>query len=162
MSLPFLTSPPGDTPVVVEGLFKAAPERVFRAWTEPEEVVKWFGAAPHSLQTVDIDLREGGAWRFAYPASEGRQSAMRGEYVAIEAGRRLIFTWQHERVLEGGEREATPRSQVTVTFEPKAGGTFVRLVHEAIEKIAGRQGVGKGWNASFGHLQALLEQDGDD
>ena len=43
MSLPFLKSPPGETPVIVEGLFAASPDRVFRAWTEADEVLKWFG-----------------------------------------------------------------------------------------------------------------------
>jgi len=161
MSLPFLTSEPGETPVVVEGVFKATPDRVFRAWTEPDEIRRWFGPTPHSLETIDIDLREGGAWRFAFPKAEGGQNAMIGEYVDVEAGRRLVFTWQHERVLDDGAREATPRSQVTVTFEPRAEGTFVRLVHEAIEKVDGRQGVGRGWNAGFGQLQALFEQGGE-
>jgi uncharacterized protein YndB with AHSA1/START domain len=160
MSLPFLKTPPGDTPVIVEGVFKAAPDRVFRAWTEPAEIKKWFGPAPNSLETVDVDLREGGAWRFAFPEAEGRQNAMRGEYVTVETARRLIFTWQHEQIGDDGQRELTPRSQVTVTFEPRTEGTFVRLVHEAIEKVEGRQGVGRGWSRSFGQLEGLFEQNG--
>ena len=157
MSLPFLKSPPGETPVIVEGLFAASPDRVFRAWTEADEVLKWFGPAPHSLETVDIDLREGGSWRFAFPKVDGPRNSLFGEYLTVEQSRRLVFTWHHQRQFDDGQQETTPRSQVTVTFEPKADGTFVRLVHEAIREEDARKGVGRGWNAGFGQLHMVLE-----
>ena len=61
MTPPFLRSAPGSDPIVVEGTFAASPERVFRAWTRPEEVRKWFGQQPDSLESAEIDLRVGGA-----------------------------------------------------------------------------------------------------
>lgn len=158
MNLPFLKSPPGETPVIVEAQFAATPERVFRAWTRADEVVKWFGPAPQSLETVDIDLREGGSWRFAFPKSDGPRASLFGEYVTVEQDRRLVFTWHHQRQFDDGKEETTARSQVTVTFEPKASGTFVRLVHEAIREEDARKGVGRGWNAGFTQLQAVFKQ----
>ena len=159
MSLPFLTSPHGSDPLVVENTFKASPARVFRAWTDPTEVKAWFGQAPHSMSKVEIDLREGGAWKFSMPPSDTSRDALRGTYVTVEPERKLVFTWCHEREFADGRVEVTPDSEVTVTFEPAEQGTFVRLTHAGIRKEDARKGVGSGWSASFGSIQALLEKE---
>ncbi|WPZ36524.1 SRPBCC domain-containing protein [Thalassobaculum sp. OXR-137] len=159
MNLPFLTSPHGSDPVVVENTFKAPPARVFRAWTDPAEVKAWFGQAPHSMSAIEIDLREGGAWKFSMPPTETSRDALRGTYVTVEPDRKLVFTWCHEREFADGRVEVTPDSEVTVTFEPAEQGTFVRLTHSGIRKEDARKGVGSGWAASFGSIQALLEQE---
>ncbi|GAB5467067.1 MAG: SRPBCC domain-containing protein [Rhodospirillales bacterium] len=156
MSLPFLKSPQGQEPVVVEGGFRAAPERVFRAWTDPEEIKKWFGPGGGGLQSASIDLRVGGAWRFDFPAAEGRRDSLHGEYLEIDPGRRLVFSWTHLRAFDDGREEVTPASQVTVTFEPSDQGAFVRLLHERIAREAGRLGVGEGWNGAFASLERLF------
>lgn len=157
MTLAFLRSPEGADPIVVEGTFKATPERVFRAWTTPDEVKKWFGQRPDSLASAEIDLQVGGSWRFAFEAMEAHQDVLGGTYAAVEPGSRLSFSWIHERVFPDGRVEKTPASEVTVTFEPVDGGTFVRLVHAAIRAEDARKGVGQGWNASFGAIQAALD-----
>lgn len=157
MTLPFLRSPAGADPIVIEGMFKATPERVFRAWTSTEEVRKWFGQKPDSLASAEIDLRVGGAWRFAFKAGEAHQDVLGGTYAAVEPGSKLAFSWIHERIFPGGRFERTPASEVTVTFEPASEGTFVRLVHAAIRAEDARKGVGQGWAASFGAIQAVLD-----
>ena len=159
MSLPYLTSPHGSDPVVVENTFKASPSRVFRAWTDPAEVKAWFGQAPHSMSAIEIDLREGGAWKFSMLPSDTSRDALRGTYVTVEPDRKLVFTWCHEREFADGRVEVTPDSEVTVTFEPSEQGTFVRLTHAGIRKEDARKGVGSGWSASFGSIQALLEKE---
>ncbi len=152
MSLPFLKSVPGGEPVIVEGVFKASPDRVFRAWTDESEVASWFGPGDRGLAAAEIDLRVGGAWRFDYGLRGGRRDVLRGEYLDILPGKRLVFSWIHERTKPEGDVEATPASQVTITFDASGGGTSVRLVHERIVQEAGRLGVGEGWNDSFANL----------
>lgn len=159
MTLAFLKSPEGADPIVVEGTFKATPARVFRAWTTPDEVKKWFGQRPDSLATAEIDLRVGGVWRFAFEAMEAHQDVVGGTYAAVEAGSRLAFSWVHERVFPDGRVEKTPASEVTVTFEAVEDGTFVRLVHAAIRAEDARKGVGQGWNASFGAIHTALDSE---
>lgn len=159
MSLPFLKSPHGSDPVIVENTFKASPSRVFRAWTEPTEVKAWFGQAPHSMASIEIDLREGGAWTFTTPPTETSRDILRGCYVTVEPDRKLVFTWIHTREFADGRVEVTPESEVTVTFEPVEQGTFVRLTHAGIRKEDGRKGVGSGWSVGFGAIQALLESE---
>ncbi|MEC9345929.1 MAG: SRPBCC domain-containing protein [Pseudomonadota bacterium] len=155
MTLPFLKSPPGETPVIVEGHFRATPARVFRAWTEPDEIVQWFGT--HTLSSAEIDLRVGGTWRFLFADTGNGRSILQGSYTDVSPNDRLAFTWVHEHARTDGVIETTPESQVTITFAPERDGTFVRLVHAGIQRVEGRSGVGQGWNASFERLQAIAE-----
>ena len=158
MSLTFLKSPEGATPVIVEGTFRATAARMFEAWTTPDDIKQWFGPGPGHLDTVEVDLTEGGSWRFAYGMNEeGKSHQLSGHYEEIEAPRRLVYSWVHTVAFEDGRQESTDASKVTVTFEDRDDGAFVRLVHEAIKTEDGRLGVGGGWNGSFVRLQAALE-----
>ncbi len=148
----FVQSVPGDDPIVVEGYFAASPARVFRAWTDPDIVMKWFGQAPNSLHSATIDLRPGGAWRFLKSDDGGKSVGFEGQYRDIQPGERLVFSWAHVVAHANGEREATPYSQVEVSFTPRGSGTFVRLVHSAVRSEDARRGIGGGWEAAFRHL----------
>ena len=156
MSLPFLKSPLGDEPVVVEGHFNASPERVFRAWTDSNEAKAWFGPGGNGLHSAKIDARAGGRWRFDYGVNDGRRDVLEGKYLEVIADSRLVFSWVHERHFEDGRVETTAPSQVTVTFASARDGTFVRLVHERIVRKSGRLGVGEGWDGTFASLEAYL------
>jgi uncharacterized protein YndB with AHSA1/START domain len=152
MTLPFLKSPEGQEPVLVEGEFAAAPARMFRAWTDPDELKSWFGRGPGSIESAQVDVRVGGTWRFDLGAGDGNRDVLFGEYLAVEPNRRLVFSWRHERTDASGRVETSAPSQVTVTFEPVDAGVRVKLVHAAIAGSDGRIGVGTGWSASFATL----------
>jgi uncharacterized protein YndB with AHSA1/START domain len=153
----FLQSAPGDEPLLVEGLFKATPERVFRAWTEPDEVEKWFGHRPNMLLKAEIDLRVGGEWRFHLPTQDAHAKFFEGEYLTIDPARMLVFSWRHVVISEAGQRDMSPSSRVSVRFEPIGPDTTrLYLRHEAIQAQDARIGVGGGWEASFTHLEAIF------
>lgn len=150
MTPEFLKSPSGADPIIVEGLFKASAQRLFEAWTSPDDVKEWFGPGPGTLDEAEIDLQEGGAWRFAYGARDGQSDELSGLYEEINAPKRLVFSWVHTRTFEDGRLPIkTAASKVTITFEDRDGGGFVRLVHEAISSEDGRMGVGSGWEGTF-------------
>lgn len=153
----FVKSPPGADPIVVEGYFAAAPDRVFEAWTDPDIVVKWFGAKPHSLYSADIDLRPGGGWRFLMSSGAEGSNGFEGEYLDIEPDRKLVFSWAHVVEKPDGARDATPYSRVEVEFSPRGAGTYVRLIHSAIESDDARRGVGGGWETGFGYMVKMFE-----
>jgi len=158
MSLPFLKSPLGDEPVVVEGHFNVSPERVFRAWTDSQEVKAWFGPGGEGAHVVTVDPRVGGRWRLDYGLNKGQRDVLEGKYLEVVANSRLVFSWIHERRFDDGRVETTAPSQVTVTFAATPDGTFLRLVHERIVKKAGRLGVGEGWNGTFASLENYLAE----
>ncbi|MEM5581891.1 SRPBCC domain-containing protein [Roseibium sp. AS2] len=148
----FLKSSPGLEPIIVEGLFRAAPARVFRAFTEPEEVRCWFVPKGGNLVSAEIDLKVGGRWRFVIERTGEKQIHFEGEYLAIDAPNRLEFSWRHVQEFANGERDATDSSKVIVTFLEAGKATEVKLRHEAIKSEDARRGVGGGWNGCFGRL----------
>lgn len=156
MTFAFVKTELGEDPIVVEGYFAAPPEKVFHAWTTPESVMKWFGHKPNSLHSADIDLKPGGAWQFILTKDDHHTMGFEGEYLDIEPAQRLVFSWSHVTNHADGNRDATPYSQVEVTFTGKGGGTDVRLVHSAIQNDDARKGVGSGWEGAFSHISALF------
>ncbi len=153
----FVISEPGDDPIIVEGYFAAAPAKVFEAWTDPNIVVKWFGQTPNSLHSATIDLRPGGTWRFLKSKDDVKSVGFEGQYLEIQPGEKLVFSWAHVITHANGEREATPYSRVEVTFTAKGKGTYVRLVHSAVRSEDARRGIGGGWEAAFTFLVDALD-----
>ena len=156
MNLAFVKSPEGENPIIVEDVFKATAERMFAAWTTPDDLKQWFGPGPGQLDLVHVDLREGGAWRFAYGMKDGQSNELSGAYEVIDAPRKLVFSWVHTRNFADGRAERTDASKVTITFDEGDEGTLVRLVHEAIKTREGRLGVRGGWNASYVRLDDFI------
>lgn len=152
----FLKSAPGAEPVIVEGLFPAPVERLFRAWTDPDEIIEWFGSAPRCLVSAQVDLRVGGRWCFVLEETAEKTSRLEGEYLEIEPDRCLVFSWNHITAFADGRHEATHTSRVSVTFTPHGKSTRVDLRHETIDRQDGRLGVGKGWELSFTSLENLF------
>jgi len=153
----FVKSQPGTDPIVVEGYFAASPARVFEAWTDPDIVMKWFGPAPNTLHSATIDLRLGGEWRFLKSKDDAKSVGFEGQYLEIEPGEKLVFSWAHVISYANGEREATPYSRVEVVFTAKGSGTHVRLVHSAVRAEDARRSIGGGWDGAFGNLTDLLD-----
>ncbi|WP_428643392.1 SRPBCC family protein [Roseibium sp.] len=154
----FLKSEPGINPVIVEGLFRATPQRIFRAFTEPEEVSCWFVPRDGRLVSAEIDLKVGGKWCFVIERTDEKQIHFEGEYLVIDAPRRLDFSWRHVQQFADGRREATDTSKVSVTFTEAGKATEVRLSHEAIKSEDARRGVGGGWNGCFGRLANFVSE----
>ncbi len=157
----FLHSEIGAEPVIVEGTLRGSLERVYRAWTDPEEIVKWFGLKSGAVLCAEIDLRVGGRWCFVMQDDEDGRACLQGEYLEIETGSRLAFSWRYVREFADGRHESTPESKVTVRFRPDGKATHVHLRHEGIVREDGRLGVGQGWNASFQQLGDWLNASPD-
>ncbi len=152
----FLQTEPGAEPVILEAVFPASRTRVFQAWTDPEQIMKWVGAKAGSLVSAEIDVRIGGRWCFVVADNKDGRWSLVGEYTEIDTNTRLQFTWRHVREVSGAAREETPNSTVTVTFNAQGAATRVRLHHESILREDGRRGVGTGWEATFVNLNDLL------
>ena len=102
----------------------AAPrERVFRAWTTPALMQRWFPDAGMEMSRCDIDLRPGGRYRFE-GRSPKRPWAVWGEYVDVDPPQRLVYTWNWEH----GDANEPPHAPTTVTVEFHDRGRRTEIV----------------------------------
>ena len=112
---------PTDTQILITREFDAPRHLVYRAWTEPELIRRWWHANRGQISSIEVDLRVGGAWRYAMTAANGYDFSFHGEYREIVPDERLVST-----EIFSGAPEAEALS--TATFIEKDGRTYVELL----------------------------------
>ena len=132
---------------------RATPERLFEAWTRPEELKKWWG--PQSVTCIEaaVDLTVGGGYRIANQFPNGDVVWITGEFEVIEPPKRLVYSWH----LGTG---AGPSERVSVTFEPRGANTEVTVTHERIPSVPVRDVHEQGWFGCLDGLAVFLGGDG--
>jgi uncharacterized protein YndB with AHSA1/START domain len=130
-------------------VFNAPRALVFRAWTEAEQMKRWFCPHDHWGVDVEVDARVGGAYRIAmHDTDTGRDHVARGTFREVRAPERLVFTWRWA--------EDSPQTLVTVEFRDLGGKTEVTLTHEALPTAESRQKHEHGWNGCLDRLGKVL------
>ena len=131
--------------------FAAPREKVFRAWTDPEEVKKWFHPPGYETPSAEIDLRVGGKYRFGMrKLPDGEVFYLSGSYREVRRPERLVYTWQWEAEPELGD------TLVTVQFHDRGGSTEVVLTHELFPTEKARQEHERGWSGGLDNLAKIL------
>jgi uncharacterized protein YndB with AHSA1/START domain len=131
--------------------YPVAPEKVWRAWTDPQALKQWWGpGGPEAVSLVQIDLRVGGRFRIIFGGARGDEHEVQGTYKDVVPNRRLAFTWTWPRTTP--ERE----SLVTITFNAVAGGTELDFVHAQHFDEKVRDGHLQGWSEAFVKLDGYL------
>ena len=82
---------PSDTEILITRQFDAPAELVFKAWTTPELVKRWWGFETGVWKVCEVDLRVGGTWRWVVQEGD-MEVGFHGEYREIEVGHRLVTT----------------------------------------------------------------------
>jgi len=123
-------------------------ELVFRAWTDPEHLTRWFGPRGCSTPRASIatDVRPGGTWRATMVVDEtGQEFPTGGFYLEVREPERLVFTWREP----GGDAE----SVVTVALADLGGGRTAMTFHQAgFTTEETRREVHEGWSSAFDRL----------
>jgi uncharacterized protein YndB with AHSA1/START domain len=147
--------PQGDRELVMKRAFAAPRKMVFDAYTKPELIRRWLGAfGGWEFDVCEVDLREGGAYRWVWRNTDGRTMGMGGVFLEISAPDRLVCTEKFDQSWYEGE------GLVTATFV-EAGGTTTLTVTMRYESTATRDGVlaspaEKGVSASYDRLEEML------
>ena len=149
---PARTEATEERTLVVERVFKASPEAVFKAWTDPTILVKWWGPEGFKTPEYSFDVRAGGAWRTVMVGPQGERRTVSGVYRRIAPPKRLVMTWAWDQA-DGTRGHET---EVDVSFEPTDAGTRLRLVQRIFQSLEQRQNHIMGWASSFNDLDRLF------
>jgi uncharacterized protein YndB with AHSA1/START domain len=135
----------------LERVLAAPREVVFAALTEPEELARWWGPRGFTTPSVELDLREGGAYRIAMQPPKGDLFHLVGELTGLEPPARLAYTFRWEPPA-ADDRETL----VELVLAGAAGRTLLELTQGAFatqERLALHE---RGWTESLDRLERLL------
>ena len=134
---------PTDDQILITWGYDAPRHLVYKAWTTPELVRRWWSGKRGEMTTVEIDLRVGGRWRYVMATEGGGEVAFHGEYREIIPNERITYT----EVLEGAPEAQT---LTTVTFTEAAGTTTLAILI--------RYGSGQDRDAHSAYMKDGLEE----
>lgn len=153
-------APPSARELVLKRTINAPRAKLFRAWTEPELMKKWFAPLPWTTPHAEIDLRPGGANLIVMRSPEGQDFPNRGVYLEVVKDRKLVFTDAYERAWEPSQK---PFMTVILTFEdaPDGGTLYTATVRHwsvADRETHEQMGFHQGWGQCADQLAELVAQ----
>ncbi len=140
-----------DRVLITERVFDAPRELVFKVWTEPEHISKWYGPEGTETRVDEYDFTVGGAWKYVMVMPDGSEKPIVGVFTEITPPERVVTTDTSEQA--GG-------LVLTVSFEDLGGRTKLTLhtLHTSVEQkeMHEKYGVMTGWQSSFNRLEEHL------
>jgi uncharacterized protein YndB with AHSA1/START domain len=149
-------APIAERELAITRTFEAPRELVFRMWTDPEHVARWWGPHHFTNPVCEVDARVGGAILIHMRAPDGADHPMTGRFLEIAPPERLVFT----TAVDSADGERLLEGHTTVTFAEHGGKTTLTLNTRAVgfAAVAARmlEGMQAGWTQSLEKLEALV------
>ena len=143
---------PTDEEVLITREFDAPRHLVYRAWTTPELIKRWWSGGGGEVTVAEIDLRVGGAWRYVMIAQRGHEVAFHGEYREIVPDERIVATEVYEAMPDG-----EPALSI-VTFTESGGRTTLELLMRVADKETRDMILGTGMETGVQGQMDIIEQ----
>lgn len=145
-------SSPDTGTVRLHRVLRAPPERVYRAFLDPDAMVKWLPPHGFTGKVHEMDARVGGGYRMSFTNfSTGSSHAFGGNYVELVPNERLRYT-------DRFENPGLPGTiQVTVTLKKSIAGTELQVLQEGIPAAIPEDFCYQGWQESLALLAQLVE-----
>lgn len=148
-----LIAKPGEPQFTITRTFNAPARLVWEAWTRPEYMMRWYGNSFATLESCEMDVRPGGAWRRLLRTPDGTVVGFRGVFQELEPPLRIVFT-------EIFDPFPDHPSVVTVTMTERDGKTHV-LVEQRHQSVQSRDahiasGMEPGMRETLDRLDAFV------
>ena len=139
--------------------FDATPDQLYRAWTDPALITRWFTPAPWTTPKAELDVRPGGASVITMRGPDGTEFPNRGVFLEVVPNRRLVFTDAYTAAWEPAEK---PFMTVILTFDDLGQGRTRYTARVRRWTVADREaheamGFHQGWPLATEQLAALLK-----
>ena len=142
---------PTDEQILITREFGAPKHLVFKAWTTPELVKRWWNANRGEVTIAEIDLRVGGSWRYVMVTEDGFEVGFHGEYREIVPNERIVSTEVYEGMPEG-------EALNTLTLDEANGRTTLTILVQHTSKEHRDVHIDSGMEAGMQDAMDLLEQ----
>jgi len=136
--------------LTIERYYPVAPQKVWRAWTDPQALSRWFGPGEDgSVTEARMEVRPGGRYSIAFRTPDGQEHRVSGTYEEVVEGQKLSFTWAWQ---------STPDrvSLVTIALRATGRGCSLSFRHERFFDAAARDNHERGWTATFAKLDKFI------
>jgi uncharacterized protein YndB with AHSA1/START domain len=148
---------PSDEQIMITREFDGPRHLVYKAWTTPELVKRWWHANRGEVSLVEIDLRVGGRWRYVMVTDGGIEVGFHGEYREIVPNERIVSTEVYEGLPEGVSEEEAATVNIA-TFTEADGRTTLSLLVQATSRLSRDAIIDSGMEAGLQDAMDLLEQ----
>lgn len=144
---------PTNTQILITRDFNAPKHLVYKAWTTPELVKRWWSANRGEVTVADVDLRVGGKWRWVIVTEDGFEVAFHGEYRELIPNERIVYTEVYE-----GYPEADAEAVNTMTFTEQDGRTTLTTLVQHKKQEHRDAHINSGMEAGMQDAMDLLEE----
>ena len=138
--------------LVITRVFDAPRNLVFKAWTQPEHLARWWGPQGFVNVAWEMDVRPGGVWFRRMRAPDGTLFTKRGVYREVVPPERLVFTYVNEAADGTLDRETL----VTLTFDEQGARTRLTLQHTGFDSVESRDAHQGGWTSCLERFAEYL------
>jgi len=148
---------PADRILIIERLFDAPRELVWKAWTQPEHMAKWLGPKEFSGEIIKMDIRPGGSYRFRMRGPDGIDHWNQGVYREIKEPERLVYTFAWA---DAHGNQTRPETVLTLTFAEEGRRTRFTLHQAVFPNVDACNEHRSGWTSSLERLAEILRTSG--
>jgi len=141
-----------DRVLALTRVFDAPQALVFKVWSAPEHLARWWGPRGFTVISFEADVRPGGAFRFGIRSPEGTEHWAHGIYREVERPARLVFT----TAWEDSEGKAKHETLVTLSFAEEKGKTTLSFRQALFESVNARDLHQGGWSSTLDLLADYL------
>ena len=142
------------TSLEIKRFINAPRDRVYKAWTDPDQLKQWWGPADVKTRSFTADARVGGKYRWDLFNQNGEEMSVFGEYRELIPGKKIVFTWKWD----DDENWKAHDSVVTIELSDRDGGTEVKLTHVKLPSEESRDRHNQGWSSVLDRLEKFFSK----